>query len=90
MTRARDRANQLNVSLRTQTQRQMEDESGIESSIGPNAPYYMKHFRAFAAEGRRYYDANMTAALWSYVWVAYRRTYRWLPVVALIELASIG
>ena len=68
----------------------MEDESEIESFIGPNALYYMKRFRAFAAEGRRYYDVNMAAALWSYVWVAYRRMYRWLPVVAVIDLASIG
>jgi len=68
----------------------MEDESEIESFIGPNAPYYMKRFRAFASEGRRYYDANMAAALWSYVWVAYRRMYRWLPVIAVIDLASIG
>lgn len=68
----------------------MEDESEIELFIGPNAPYYMKRFRAFASEGRRYYDANMAAALWSYVWVAYRRMYRWLLVVAVIDLASIG
>ncbi|MFN4897030.1 MAG: hypothetical protein ACK5GN_09535 [Pseudomonadota bacterium] len=68
----------------------MEDESEIESFVGPNASYYMKRFRVFASEGRRYYDANMAAALWSYVWVAYRRMYRWLPVVAVIDLASIG
>ena len=68
----------------------MNNESEVELFIGPNAPYYMKRFRVFASEGRRYYDANMAAALWSYVWVAYRRMYLWLPVIVLVDLASIG